>query len=233
MGMDFLVATEINTLYVWVDRDVAQVADAFSWRIYTSDDDPSDGIQIWALRQTVSPAVYSPTFNRFEIRFTNVKARYVKVVTAPLSPAIPFASSFPTILVTELQAEIRRPASEVAGKLTSTFQNGTADFRALILEAITLTYEFTFVFTKRDPGELLYTVSNGLSFFRQFNKVFSGRGRVAFENGEEQAGNREALVYSVSLTAVPFRTFRQSILFSGRDETVAGKRSHQQLDLLI
>jgi hypothetical protein len=232
MGMDFLVATEINTLYVSVDRDVAQVADAFSWRIYTSDDDPSDGIQIWALRQTVFPAVYSPTFNRFEIRFTNVKARYVKVVTASLSPAIPFASGFPTILVTELQAEIRRPASERAGKLRSTFQNGTADFRALILEPLTLTYEFTFVFTKRDPGELQYTVSNGLSFFRQLNRVFSGRGRVSFENGEEQAGNREALVYSVSLEAVPFRTLHQSLLFSGRDETVAGKRTTNNSILL-
>jgi hypothetical protein len=154
MGMDFLVATEINTLYVSVDRDVAQVADAYSWRIYTSDDDPSDGVQIWALRQTVSPAVYSPTFNRFEIRITNVNTRYIKVVTAPLSPTIPFASSFPTILVTELQAEIRRPASEQAGRLSSTFQNGTANFRALLLEAINLAYEFTYVFAKRDPGEL-------------------------------------------------------------------------------
>ena len=44
----------------------------------------------------------------------------------------------------------------------------------------------------------MYTVSNGLSFFRQFNKVFSGRGRVAFETGEEPAGHREAIcIYRV------------------------------------
>jgi hypothetical protein len=225
MGLDFLAVTEINTLYVSVDRDVALVADAFSWEIFISNDDPSDGFQIWDRRQTVSPAIYSPTFNRFEIRFTNVAARYVKVVTAPLSPTIPFASAFPDIFVTGIQAEIRRPASEVAGKQTSTFQNGTADFRALILEALTLTYEFTYVFTKKDPGELQYTVSNGLSFFRQLNKVFSGKGRVAFENGEEQTGKREALVYSASLTAIPFRTFRTSLLLSGRDETIAGKNT--------
>jgi hypothetical protein len=225
MGLDFLVGTEINTLYVSVDRDVAQVADAFSWEIYTSNDDPSDGIQIWDHRQNVSPAIYSPTFKRFEIRFTNVAARYVKVVTAPLSPAVLFASAYPDILVTGIQGEIRRPASEVAGKQTSTSQNGTVDFRALILEALTLTYEFSYVFTKKDPGELLYTVSNGLSFFRQFNRVFSGTGRVGFEYGEEAAGKREALVYSASLTAVPLRTFRTSFLFSGRDETVAGKNT--------
>ena len=222
MGLDFLVATEINTLYVWVDRDATQVADAFSWRVYTSDDDPSDGIQSWVLRQTVSPAVYSPTFNRFEIRFANVNARFVKVATSPLSPVVPNALLFPTILVTELQAEIRRPASEVAGKLTRTSQNGTLDFRAVLLEPIHLTYEFTYLFTHRDPGDLRYTASNGLSFFRQFNKVFSGRGRVAFENGEEQAGYREAVVYTASVAAVPFQTLFQSLTLSGKEETVAG-----------
>jgi len=217
MGLDFILATEINTLYVWVDRDVTQVADAFSWRIYTSDDN-----QNWVLRQTVSPAVYSPTFNRFEIQFANVNARYVKVVTAPLTPAVPFASAYPTILVTELQGEIRKPASEVAGTLTSTFQNGTLDFRAVLMESVNLTYEFTYVFTKRDSGDLRYSASNGLSFFRQLGKVFSGRGRVAFENGEEQTGYREAVVYTASIAAVPFQTLFQSLTLSGKEETVAG-----------
>jgi hypothetical protein len=217
MGLDFILPTEINTLYVWVNLNVEQVAGAFSWRVYTSDDN-----QNWALRQTVSPAIYSPTFNRFEIRFANVNARYVKVATSPLSPAVPFATGFPTILVTELQAEIRRPASEVAGKLTTTSQNGTLDFRAVLLEPVNLTYEFTYIVTKRDPGELRYTASNGLSFFRQLNKVFSGRGRVAFEIGEEQAGHREAVLYTASVTAVPFQTLFHSLTFSGREETVAG-----------
>jgi hypothetical protein len=220
MGLDFILATEINTLYVWVNLNVEQIADAFSWRVYTSDDN-----QNWVLRQTVSPAIYSPTFNRFEIRFANVNARYVKVATSPLSPVVPFASGFPTILVTELQAEIRRPASEVAGKLTRTSQNGTLDFRAVLLEPINLAYEFTVVFTKRDPGELRYTASNGLSFFRQLNKVFSGRGRVAFEIGEEQAGYREAILYTASVTAVPFQTLFHSLTFSGKEETIAGEKN--------
>jgi hypothetical protein len=232
IGMDFLVATEINTLYILVDRDVAQVADAFSWRIYTSDDDPRDGVQIWVPGQTVSPAIYSPTFNRFEIRFANVTARYVKVVTAPLSPTVPFSSFFPTIFVTEIQAEIRRPASEVAGNTSSTFQTGNLDFRAVIQEAVNLTYEFNYTFRNRDPGELFYTISNGLSFFRQFNRVFSGNGRVAFENGKDQSGNREALIYTASVTAVPFQTLSQSIIFSGLDESIAGERS-TSISLLI
>jgi hypothetical protein len=220
MGLDFAIGTEVNTLYVWVDRDVAQVAGAFTWRIYTSADN-----QKWDLRQTVSPAIYSPTFNRFEIRFANLTARYIKVVTSPLSPTVPFASSFPTIFVTELQGEVRRPASEVAGKLDRSLQNGTVDFRAVILEALTLTYEFSYIFTKRDTGDLRYTVSNGLSFFRQLNKVFSGRGRVSFEKGEEPAGSTDALYYSASVTAVPFPTLFHSLTFSGQDQTIAGRKN--------
>jgi hypothetical protein len=220
MGLDFATATEINTLFVWVDRDVSQVADALSWRIYTSADN-----QNWDLRQTVTPAVYSPTFNRFEIRFASVTSRYVKVVTGPLSPTVPFASGFPTILVTELQGEVRRLASEAAGKRTSTFQNGNLDFRAVILETLALTYEFSYVFTERDPGELRYTASNGLSFFRQFNRVFSGRGRVSFETGEEQDGYRNALLYTASVTAVPLQTLYHSLIFSGKEETVAGGKN--------
>jgi len=227
MGLDFLVETEINTLYVWVDRDVSQVADTFSWRIYTSSDN-----QNWDLRQTDVPAIYSPTFNRFEIRFPNVNGRYVKVVTSPLTPAIPFASSFPDILVTELQSELRRPASEVAGKQTSIFQTGNVDFRAVLLESLSLTYELTYFFTKRDPGELTYTLSNGLSFFRQFNQVFSGRGRASIENGEDQSGKREALLFTASITAVPVRTLSQSLTFNGREETVAGRKNTEVSILL-
>src|SRR3970040_2605579 len=123
MGRASPTPAEINTLFVWVDRDVSQVADVLSWRIYTSADN-----QNWDLRQTVSPAVYSPTFNRFEIRFANVTARYVKVVTAPLSPTVPFASGFPTILVTELQGEVRLPASEAAGERAATLHNRDVGF---------------------------------------------------------------------------------------------------------
>lgn len=231
MGLDFLVPTGINTLYVWVDRDIvdAEVADAFSWRIYTSDDN-----QNWIFRQTVSPAIYSSTFNRFEIRFANVNARYVKVVTAPLTPVIPHSldDRYKMILVTELQPELRKPASEVAGKQTSTFQNGSLDFRLLLVESMNLTYELTYVFTKRDPGDLVYTVSNGMSAFRQFNPVFSGRGRVSFENGEDPTGTREAWIYSASLTAVPLPVLYHSLTFSGKDETTAGKGSTSSSVLL-
>jgi len=95
MGLDFILATEINTLYVWVDRDVAQVADAFSWRVYTSDDNRN-----WIFRQTVSPGLYSPTFNRFEIRFAALPMRCVHAcpVSFVVEGAVPSSWGSPVVV---------------------------------------------------------------------------------------------------------------------------------------
>ena len=70
----------------------------------------------WVLRQTVSPATLDPFVPRFEIRFANVAARFVKAVTRPLAATVPGATDFPLILVTELQAALRSPAAAVEGR---------------------------------------------------------------------------------------------------------------------
>ena len=37
MGLDFLILSETNTLFVWVDRDLLpEIASSFSWEVYTS-----------------------------------------------------------------------------------------------------------------------------------------------------------------------------------------------------
>lgn len=220
MGLDFFTDTEINTLLVYVDRDVTQVADSFSWRIYTSADNLN-----WALRQTIAPAAFSSFFGRFEIRFTSVTARYVKVVVAPLSPVTPFASGFPTILVTELQAEVRRPAADVEGKLTRTTHLYNLNVRTLILEVPSLVYEFSYLLRKTDTSPSAYTFSNGLAFQHQFAKVFSGRARVAREDGQDKNGTRSAYVYTAAVAAVPLDTLRHNLVFSGTDENVEGRTS--------
>lgn len=226
MGLDFGAATEVNTLLVSVlgpvDRDVGQVADAFSWRIYTSSDNLN-----WVLRQTVFPAVYNSFFTRFEIRFTNVTARYVKAVVSPLSIATPSASNFPTILVTELQAELRSPATEVAGKRTTTTHFYNLNVRTRILETPSLAHDFSYLVRKTDPSPLPaeYTVSNGISFQHQFSKVFLGRARVAREDGQTREGRRWSYLYTASVSAVPLETLNHTLLYSGVDETIAGNKT--------
>ena len=216
-GLDFGTATEVNTLLVTVDRDVAQVAGAFSWRIYTSPDNLN-----WTFVQTVAPAVYSSLTLRFEIRFTNVTARYVKLVVSPLSLATPFASGFPNILVTELQAELRRPATEVAGTVSRSTHRYNLNVRTRILEKPYLAHEFSYFLRKTDPATspTEYTVSNGLALQHQLAKAVSARARVAREDGRERAGHRKAYLYSASIAAVPLETLNHVFVYSGVDETI-------------
>lgn len=231
MGLDFGAATELNTLLVTVlgppavgrsDRDVAQVADAFSWRIYTSTDNLN-----WTLHQTVFPAVYNSLSTRFEIRFANVTTRYIKAVVSPLTIATPLAADFPTILVTELQAEVRRAAAEVAGKRTSTTHLYNLNIRTRILDTPSLAHEFSYLVRKQEPSPFPteYTVSNGLSFQHQFSKVFLGRARVSREDGQTRAGSRRSYLYTASVTAVPLETLSHTLLYSGVNETIAGNKT--------
>ena len=89
-----------------------------------------------------SPAVFDTFQKHFEIAFTNVVKRYVKVVVNPLSPAVPSASQFPSIQVTEMRAEIVRSAEEVTEKQVSTVQRYNLDLRARLLKVPALFYEF-------------------------------------------------------------------------------------------
>ncbi len=128
IGLQFVAATQMNTLDVWVysvtgatiDTAVpaflpATVAGAFMWAVYTS----SDGSN-WRLFQTGAPAPYvldvsRPGVGRFEITFPNVVTKYIKVVVSPLSPfaAGGQAGDFPGIYVTELQAFNTTPAASI------------------------------------------------------------------------------------------------------------------------
>lgn len=221
MGLDFASDTEVNRLLVWIDRDLPQgIADAFSWQVYTSEDN-----QDWSLRMTVSPARFDTFFHRFEIRFTNVTARYVKVVVSPLSPTIPSATGFPTVLVTELQAEILKSADEVRGTQYRTSHIYNLDIRTRILQAPILTHEFSYVLVKRDPAPSDYTVSNGVSASHRFTQKVFGVARIAREDGRQKQENRVAYLYTASLTAVPLETLRHSLVFSGREETTGGKKT--------
>lgn len=228
IGLDFVNEAQVNTLLVWVDRDLPPgIAGAFSWEVYTSADNMT-----WVLRETVFPAVFGPFQTRFEIRFADVTARFVKVVARPLSPTVPFASDFPNILVTELQAVLRRPAAEVQGTSSLASHRYNLSARARILDAPSLFYEFSYLLLKSGSSPLRYDLSNGLSASHRFGPVFTGTARVAREDGRQPAGTRVAYVYSASLAAVPLETLRHSLVYSGRRETI-GDRSTENDSLFL
>jgi hypothetical protein len=231
MGLDFFLPTEVNQLLLWIDRDLSTapaIVTFFSSNIQVFSS--PDNLNWTPVPLALPPITFGPFQNRFVINFTNVTTRFIKVVTPPLNAAILGASSFPNIFVTELQAFLTQPVGGTPGKksLTTTrmTHNYYLDARARILDIPTLFYELDYFYTRIDPGgQLRYTVSNGLSGNYRFSPIFSGRARVAYENGEEEKEHRSAWIYDAALEATPLRTLTDRLVFSGRDETIGGRRN--------
>ena len=219
IGVDFLNRTEVNRFLLWVDRELPfEISNAFSWEVYSSPDNIA-----WTREATVPAATFGPFENRFEIDFPNVTARYVKVVTRPLSIAVPDASRFPDIFVTEIQAFLRRPAGEATSRITQTTHLVNTDVRMRLLDAPSLFYEGFFLYNGPDTfGTSTTTVSNGLSLNHSFARIFSVYARGAREQGRDPQGDRVANVTNATVTATPIPTLRSSFLYTGRDEEIAG-----------
>ncbi len=127
IGLDFLIPTEVNQLLVWVDRELTStVVSSFSWQVFTSDDNLN-----WVGPIVPSSVGFGTFENRFEINFSSVTTRYIKVVTTPLlpGPLVP-----PNIFVTELQAFVRTPAADLKGKTSRTTHNYDLDVKTRILD---------------------------------------------------------------------------------------------------
>jgi hypothetical protein len=220
IGLDFLNPAEVNQLLVWVDRELnPTTVSSFTWDVFVSNDNSA-----WTHWAGPMVGTFGAFENRFEINFPNVipARRYIKVVTTPLlpSPLLP-----PNIFVTELQAFLRTPASGIKGKLSTTTHNADFDMKTRILDNPFLFYEIYGYYNRQDPAHLQrYTISNALYTLHRFSEVFSGRARVAIENGEEfDKKGRVAYLYDAALTADPLRTLHHSLVVNGRNEEIDGQ----------
>jgi hypothetical protein len=209
-GLDLGFATELNTILVWIDRELTpSIAAAFTWRIYTSDDNLD-----WTLHQTLPSAVFGPFDNRFEIRFSTTVSRYVKIVVSPLSAGIPDATSWPDIEVTELEPSLRRPSSDLSFESSSTTQLVNLDVRALLVPKANFYYELGYFLATRTGGPTTYTLSNGLSVSQALSPILTGAARLSREDRQERLGSQAAYLFSGSLTATPLPTFQASTVAS-------------------
>ncbi len=213
-GLDLGFATELNTILVWIDRELTpSIAAAFSWQIYTSDDNLD-----WVLRQTLPSAPFGPFDNRFEVRFTATVSRYVKLVVSPLRLSVPDATSWPDIQVTELEPEIRAPSDELSFTSTRTSQVFDVNFRALLVPRANFYYELAYFLATQSPGSTTYTLSNGLSVSQAIGPIMTGAARLTRQDSQERFGNFVAYLFSGSLTATPVPAFQASTVVSYKQE---------------
>jgi hypothetical protein len=217
IGIDLLNITEVNNLLIWVDKELPlNIANFFSWDIYTSSDNLN-----WVFFRTISPAPFGFQFqNRFELDFPPVKTRYIKVVTRPLAPAVLDAAKFPNIFITEIQGFSKKSVQDVKTKTHNMSQFFNFDAKARILNIPSFFYDFSSFYSRSDPsGVYQYTLSNGLSVNHRFNQVFSGTARVAREDGVQQSRKVTDYVYNAALMASPLKTLTHTLVFSGRNGT--------------
>jgi hypothetical protein len=86
-------------VYLWVDRSLpADVAGAFSWAAYCSDDNLA-----WTPVALAGPVTFGAFDNRFVLSIERTQARFLKVVTRPLAAGTTTDPRFADVLVTEIQ----------------------------------------------------------------------------------------------------------------------------------
>ena len=218
MGVDLGIERDVNVLRVWVDRDLPfQISSSFTWEIWTSVD-----AQFWTQRAVIPAAPFGPFDNRFELRFPSLLARHIKVVVAPLAPTVPDASTFPSILVTELEPLLAQAANAFEETVSDTRHLAQASSRFRILSRPWLYYETTYSLVTSDNDTTTWTLSNGLSVRHQFNPVWGVTGRVAREDGLDRDRERTAWVYSAGVTAIPWPTLLYSLIASGYFDDTGG-----------
>ena len=94
IGLDFDQDAPIDGIQVWVDGTLPPISvSRFSWALYTSGDNLN-----WTLVDPFVPFTFDDVFNRFELRFNQVAARFVKVVDTNHDPGLG------SVFVTEMTA---------------------------------------------------------------------------------------------------------------------------------
>jgi len=217
IGLDFGFTTSVDQIRLWVDRRLTTgIANSFSWAIYTSPDNRDNST--WTLATTVSPAVFGDFDNRFEIRFPAVTTRFIKVVTTPLSPAIPGSANFPNIFVTEMQAFVT-VSRQAQDKRTSTEQYYDLSLRARLSEKTVIGYSLNYTLQERDPSDDERSqLSNDLFMSHIFNEIFSTSARVSRTDTSENNDDTVTHTYSALLRGNYLPTFQQILSFSGTNE---------------
>ncbi len=238
MAVKFQDTPAVNALYVYINSpggDVStllqQVANPFTWQVYTSQDNVT-----WSLQQVT--AIFRP-FGQlpnqqpfFEIDLpSDVKNSWVMVVVNPWNSfgAVPpnLRSQFNDIYITEIQAYERKQAQEVQGQTqTATSQQYDLSLRASLLSRPQLFYDFNLIYSlnsgSSQPTTTNYTISNGFTVLHRFSSILTGTARVSRDEIENEAGTGTSYLYSASLTAVPVPALNDNLIYSGSTSTSDG-----------
>lgn len=230
MALDFGFPVNVNRIRIWVDRRLSSsVANSFSWSVYTSPDNMDTSA--WTLSATVFPGSFGIFENRFELSFSAVNTRFIKIVTRPLLPSVSDAPNFPNIFVTEIQAFTTPSRETVQKKETTVDHNYNLNLRGRLTDKTLLGYNLYYSLQERDPASEKRTeLSNDIYLSHIFNKVFSASTRLSRTDSELRGEESVRYTYGSTIKADYLETFGQTLTYSGTQVTEeAGSSSTNSL----
>lgn len=228
MGLDLGTVTELNNIYVWVDQRLpSSISNSFSWAIYVSSD--ITPLKQWTLWQTVAPAPFGAFDNRFELRFANVKTRFIKVVTLPLASPVPVPGiDINNIRVTEIQAfiiqSVQSPGTTTARGTGSRLEAGAA---AKLLKVPNLNYDVNYweLTSALKAGSKRDQLTNRLSIDQRLSRIFAAGAMVTRSDTHDFDGNHLGYTYNASVTLTPLNTLSHTLLFTRITDELGGLKS--------
>lgn len=205
----------VNTVWVTVDRLLdAEVQASFTWQAYSSDDN-----MIWSPIAITGPVVFDTLRLRFEIPIEQTRARYVKVATRPLGPAVTTDPDLRAIGVTELQFLAVLPAEEASQQLS--FESHIANLSVItrFFEDEQLFHDVSVFLSHTNAAgntRLNYTVTNGLSYRRAWGRTVGISARVSREDTEQGEGHQVVYRHGAGVTVSPNEALSARLLYSGQ-----------------
>ena len=156
--------------------------------------------------------------NRFDIPIARTRARYLKVVTRPITTAVTSDPQYNAVLVTELQPFLVVPASEAPRTSQQWGGNFNGSARLLILQDWNLAYTLGFNTSHQDSLNFRdWSVLNSLSAGKQVAPGVSVNAQIsrtdsAQTNLPHEATNR----WSAQISYDPFQTLGVSATYAGQ-----------------
>jgi hypothetical protein len=223
IGLDFGLETEVNELVLsltWNNTGLpSEIADVFSWDLYTSSDNLN-----WSLQATDSVG-FDSVKNQFTLRLAGIKTRYIKLAVKPLTEAQAvastefFSAADRQIYVTELQAFF--VTTDTGRRFSNTTRIADVIVRTRLFNSPLVSYDFSYfslISEGRSSTSRSSTLSNVFSVSQRFSDVTSAAARVGREDSREGDDDITAYLYSATLYLFPLKTFSSVLSYNGRTE---------------
>lgn len=217
MGLMFSTEKKIHKLYLYIYSDDPNISTYnFNWEVYTS----SDGLG-WTLQ--TSGVSYESADSRFVFTFTEVEAKYFKVVNTASPPGAQ------TINVTELEAIgylTERPTETLKNVITRDFGGLSLSFAPV--SRFKLSYNLNYDHTSQDLNDIDSEVVNQsatLNLILIPGYLNLSAGAATTNTTSDQKGTsteNETTSYSLTLSSTPLPTVNASISYGSSESLTDG-----------